>query len=161
MRRRELFCTQLTGDRRPTVAQGSVDCTRPRTPVDITPLASELTLEAILTEQLNYANHEAFYVVSREFDVTAYRTHWFGLHHVADTAEQSPLHGNGAIRTVRWYDGDPVGDGFARGEFKALKRVVADLLDRDVFSQEQAIQYLEAKLRAWTNDHCELVVRTP
>jgi DNA-binding transcriptional LysR family regulator len=33
---------------------------------------------------------------------------------------------------VRWHDGEPVGDGFAKGQFDSLKDVVGDMLDRGV-----------------------------
>lgn len=134
---------------------------RPQASVTLTLTATHLTREEILTERLNYDDHEALYVVSTDVDVTAYRTHWFGLYNVADTVEDSPLFGNGALRTVRWYDGDPVGDGFMQGEFKALKRVVGDLLDRDVFAHEEAIAYLQEKLIAWTDERADLIIRTP
>ena len=133
---------------------------RPQTAVDVKPKAIQLSKDEITTEYLNYASTEAFYVVSSEFDVTAYRVHWFGLHHVADTAEASPLRGHGALRTVRWYDGEPVGDGFVQGEFKALKRIAGDLLDCGVFTHEEAIAYLKQKLVAWTDGRAELIIRT-
>jgi len=31
---------------------------------------------------------------------------------------------------VRWYDGEPVGDGHLQGQFAALKDVVGDMLDK-------------------------------
>lgn len=139
------------------VAEGD----QPETPVTLVPKVTHLTREEILTEHLNHDDHEALYVVSTHFDVTAYRTHWFGLHNVADTVEDSPLFGNGALRTVRWYDGEPVGDGFTQGEFTALKRVVGDLLDRDVFTHEEVVAYLQEKLAEWTDERAELIIRTP
>nr|WP_254268327.1 DUF6735 family protein [Halorussus aquaticus] len=133
---------------------------RPQTAVDVKPKTTRLTKDEILTEYLNYADTEAFYVVSSEFDVTAYRVHWFGLYNVADTAEASPLYGYGALRTVRWYDGESVGDGFVQGEFKTLKRITGDLLDRGVFTHEEAVEYLKQKLIAWTDERTELIIRT-
>ena len=131
-----------------------------QTAVDVNPKAIGLTKDEIIAEYLNYADTEAFYVVSSEFDVTAYRVHWFGLHHVADTAEASPLRGHGALRTVRWYDGEPVGDGFVQGEFKTLKRIAGDLLDRGIFTHEEAVAYLKQKLVTWTDERAELIIRT-
>lgn len=130
-------------------------------PVEPSPRAIQVSREEILTEQLNYADHEAFYVVSTDFDVTAYRTHWFGLQNVADTVAESDRYGNGALRTVRWYDDEPVGDGFARGEFTAAKRVIGDFLDRGHVTPEEAIVYLKTKLAEWTDERAELLVRTP
>jgi len=42
--------------------------------------------------------------------------------------------GNGALATVRWYDGEPVGDGHLQGQFAAFKDVVGDMLDKGVFT---------------------------
>ena len=134
---------------------------QPKAPITLTPKATHLTREEILREYLNYDDHEALYVVSTDVDVTAYRTHWFGLHNVADTVEDSPLFGNGALRTVRWYNGEPVGDGFTQGEFKALKRVVGDLIDRGAFTHEEAVAYMKEKLIEWTDERAELIIRTP
>jgi len=50
-------------------------------------------------------------MVSATFEVTAYRTLWFGLQYDSGTIEQDGTVGNGALATVRWYDGKPVGDG--------------------------------------------------
>jgi hypothetical protein len=38
--------------------------------------------------------------------------------------------GNGALATVRWYDGERVGDGHLQGQFAAFKDVVGDMIDR-------------------------------
>nr|WP_218927124.1 DUF6735 family protein [Halosimplex pelagicum] len=100
----------------------------PSLPVGIDPWATRCTLEEIITEHLEFLHHEAFYVVDSDFAVTAYRTHWFGLQYDCTAVETAPTVGNGALRTVRWYDGEPVGDGFAQGEFHALKAVAGDLI---------------------------------
>jgi len=54
--------------------------------------------------------------------------------------------GNGALATVRWYDGEPVGDGHLQGQFAAFKDVVGDMLDKGVFTPSTARQYLKRKL---------------
>ena len=99
---------------------------RPSTVVEPKPCATGLTLDEIVADHLDYLHHEAFFVVSTTFEVTAYRTLWFGLQYDSETV------GNGALATVRWYDGEPVGDGHLQGQFAALKDVVGDMLD-DVF----------------------------
>jgi len=132
-----------------------------RTTVDPAPRARALTIEAIITEQLDFLHHEAFYVVDTDFEVTAYRTLWFGLHYEAETVDDGPTIGNGALRTVRWYDGEPVGDGYVQGEFQGLKKVVADLIDRGVYFEEEAIEYMKEKLCAWVGDRESLIIRTP
>ena len=47
---------------------------------------------------------------------------------------------------MRWYDGEPVGDGHLQGQFAALKDVVGDMLDKGVFTPSTARQYLKRKL---------------
>ena len=47
---------------------------------------------------------------------------------------------------MRWYDGEPVGDGHLQGQFAALKDVVGDMIDKGVFTPSTARQYLERKL---------------
>ena len=55
----------------------------------------------------------------------------------------------------------PVGDGYAQGEFRALKRVAGDLCDREVFSPAEAKEYLAAMLSQWADDRSELIIKTP
>ncbi len=134
---------------------------RPRTTVDPDPETTGLTKEEIITQHLDLEYHEAFYVVTHEFDVTAYRTLWFGLQHVCEHICNGPKFGNGALQTVRWYDGEPVGDGPLRGRFEALKDVVGDLIDDDVLAHDEATEYMIEKLTAWCGEDQELIVRTP
>ena len=72
-----------------------------------------------------------------------------------------PTVGNGALRTVRWHNGEPVDDGYVPGEFRALKRVVVDLCDRELFSPAEAREYLAAMLFRWADDWSELIIKTP
>jgi len=137
------------------------DCSMPNEQIDVEPWAVGCTLEEIITEHLDYLHHEAFYVVDSDFEVTAYRTHWFGLQYDCRAVDHGPTVGNGALRTIRWYDGEPVGDGFAQGEFRALKDVTGDLIDRGVFTHGEALEYLTQKLAAWVDDQHELIIRTP
>jgi len=99
-------------------------------------------------------------VVSPTFEVTAYRTLWFGLQYDSETVEQGETVGNGALATVRWYDGKPVGDGHLQGQFAALKDVVGDMLDKGVFTPSTAIQYLKRKLAERVGDRQELLIPT-
>ena len=103
---------------------------------------------------------EAFFVVSPTFEVTAYRTLWFGLQYDSETVEQGETVGNGALATVRWYDGEPVGDGHLQGQFAALKDVVGDMLDKGVFTPSTARQYLKRKLAERVGDRQELLIPT-
>jgi hypothetical protein len=131
------------------------------TQIDHDPLALAISLESVLTEYLDYLHHEALYVVERDFEVTAYRTHWFGLQYDCQRISGEPTVGNGALRTVRWYNGEPVGDGYVQGEFRALKRVAGDLCDRELFSPEDAREYLASMLSRWADDRSELIIKTP
>ena len=71
--------------------------------VEPKPRATGLTLDEIVADHLDYLHHEAFFVVSTAFEVTAYRTLWFGLQDDSETVEQGETVGNGALATVRWY----------------------------------------------------------
>jgi len=132
----------------------------PSTKVEPEPLEIGVEFETIIRDHLDYLHHEAFYVVDLDFQVTAYRTLWFGLQYASESVENDPTVGNGAIRTVRWYQYEPVGDGYAKGEFQGVKDVVGDMLDRNVFSHTQALGYLETKVVEQAGDE-ELLIRTP
>jgi len=132
------------------------DGDRPSTVVEPKPRATGLTLDEIVADHLDYLHHEAFFVVSTTFEVTAYRTLWFGLQYDSETVEQGETVGNGALATVRWYDGEPVGDGHLQGQFRALKDVVGDMVDKGVFTQSTARQYLKQKLGEWVGKRQEL-----
>ncbi|QCC56945.1 DUF6735 family protein [Natronorubrum bangense] len=110
--------------------------------VEPKPRATGLTLDEIVADHLDYLHHEAFFVVSTTFEVTAYRTLWFGLQYDSETVEQGETVGNGALATVRWYDGEPVGDGHLQGQFTALKDVVDDMIDKGVFTLSTTRQYV-------------------
>ncbi|SNZ15285.1 hypothetical protein SAMN06269185_2448 [Natronoarchaeum philippinense] len=153
----EIFEQSCEQDALDTLLQGEE---RPRTTVDPDPEATGLTKEEIIAQHLDFEYHEAFYVVTTEFDITAYRTLWFGLQNVCKGVSDGPKFGNGALQTVRWYDGEPVGDGPLRGRFEALKDVVGDLIDDDVLTHEVATEYMIEKLTAWCGEEQELIVRT-
>jgi hypothetical protein len=128
--------------------------------VEPKPRATGLTLDEIVADHLDYLHHEAFFVVSTTFEVTAYRTLWFGLQYDSETVEQGETVGNGALATVRWYDGEPVGDGHLQGQFAALKDVVGDMIDKGVFTPSTARQYLKRKLAERVGDRQELLIPT-
>ena len=133
---------------------------RPSTVVEPKPRATGLTFDEIVADHLDYLHHEAFFVVSSTFEVTAYRTLWFGLQYDSETVEQGDTVGNGALATVRWYDGEPIGNGHLQGQFAALKDVVGDMLDKGVFTPSTARQYLKQKLAERVEDRQELRIPT-
>lgn len=159
--RRALFDALCEAYDEEAVATNVAEANLLTTQVDHDPLAIAITRDEVLTEYLDFLHHEACFVVDTEFAVTAYRTHWFGLQHDCETVTDSSTVGNGALRTVRWYNGEPVGDGFARGEFRALKDVVGDLIDDGVFTVAEGHSYMRAKLRDWVDDRQTLLIRTP
>jgi len=139
----------LTSGIDPERVQDRVDLTD-CTGVDVEPIpqATGLTLADAISDHLDYLLHEAFYVVDREFEVTAYRTLWFGLQYESSRVDTSPTVGHGAIQPAQWHDGEPVSDGFTRGQFAGMKRVVGEMVDRGMFDREEALEYLQGKLFA-------------
>nr|WP_254544813.1 DUF6735 family protein [Halomarina sp. BND7] len=113
-----------------------------------------------MADHLDYLHHEAFFVVSSTFEVTAYRTLWFGLQYDSGMIEQGETVGNGALATVHWDDSEPVGDGQLQGQFQALKDVVGDMIDKGVFTPSTARQYLKRKLAERVGDRQELLIST-
>ncbi len=133
---------------------------RPSSVVESKPRATGLTLDEIVANHLDYLHHEAFFVVSTTFKMTAYRTPWFGLQYDSETVAQGETVGNGALATVRWYDREPVGDGHLQGQFAAFKDVVGDMIDKGVFTPSTARQYLKRKLAERVRDRQELLIPT-
>lgn len=131
----------------------------PETDVEVEPRAVGISLDEVITEHLDYHMHEAFYVVSPEFDVTAYRTFWLGFSSDADSVTQSPSVGHGALLTVRWYDGKPVSDGYLRGWFDGMKQLLGDRIDRELFTESQAVTFLLEQLLAQAHDGADHYVR--
>ena len=93
------------------------------------PRATGLAFDEIVADHFDYLDHEAFFVASTTFEVTAYRTLWFGLQYDSETAERGGTVGNDALATVRWHDGEPVGGGHLQGQFVALEDVIGDMVD--------------------------------
>ena len=133
---------------------------QPSMVVEPKPRATGLTLDEIVADYLDYLHHEAFFVVSTAFEVTAYRTLWFGLQHDSETIEQGETVGNGALATARWYDGEPVDDGHLQGQFAALKDVGGDMIDKGVFTPSTARQYLKRKSAERVENRQELLIPT-
>ena len=128
------------------------------TSVEPQPMATGLTREEILADYLDYLHHEAYYKIDHDLDVTAYRTLWFGLQYDSDRIEEGETVGNGAVVTVGWHDGQPLNDAFLRGQFRALRDIVGDLLvDRDHASEREAIAYMREQVAGWAGQHQEVI----
>jgi len=113
--------------------------------VEPKPRTTGFTLEEIIADHPDYLHHEAFYVVCPTFEVTAYRMLWFSLQYDTETVDHGETVGNGVLATVRWHDGEPVDDSHLKGQFRALKDVVGDMVDKGVFTKSTARQYLKQK----------------
>lgn len=86
---------------------------------------------------------------------------WFGLQYDCQTEDiDHPSVGVGALKTFRWHDGRPVADGRNRGQWRALKDVVGDLIDDGVFTEQEAIGYMKAKIIKWARPDEDLIIRT-
>ena len=135
------------------------EATTPNEPTDVEaePIEVGVTMHEIVNDHLDYLHHEAFYVVDRDWDVTAFRTLWFGMKYEVDQPADPDARrdhnedalegdhgtvGNGAIVTVRWYNDEPVGDGTTKGRYRQLKSTVADMIDRGFFGVEEGQQYM-------------------
>jgi len=133
---------------------------RPSTVVEPKPRATGLTLDEIVADHLDYPPPRG--VLRGVDDVRGDRlpdavvrpTVRIGDSQTGETV------GNGALATVRWYDGEPVGDGHLQGQFAAFKDVVGDMLDKGVFTPSTARQYLKRKLAERVGDRQELRIPT-
>jgi len=132
---------------------------RPSTVVEPKPRATGLTLDEIVADHLDYLHHEAFFVVSTTFEVTAYRTLWFGLQYDSETVEQGRRSGTARSRRCAGTTASRSATATCR-EFAALKDVVGDMLDKGVFTPSTARQYLKQKLAKRVGDQQELRIPT-
>ncbi|GAB3029884.1 DUF6735 family protein [Natronobiforma cellulositropha] len=103
--------------------------------VDADPLAETVALERVLSDYLDPCAHEAFYLVTERFEVSAYRVLWLEW---GDGREE----GRGALVRV-----DPGPDDLAvRTWFRATKTVLGDVVEMGVLSRRAAQSYLEARV---------------
>lgn len=99
-----------------------------------------MTLKEIAEDSLNYLFHEAFYVVDTDYNVEAYHTLNFNLHHDSDILERENALDTGALIQPRFYNGEPVSG--IPSWFRGVRSTVADMVDRGVFTREEAAEYL-------------------
>ena len=128
------------------------------TPVNPEPIAVAVSLNEIQSAYLDFLHHEAFYVVSQDFKVTAYRTLWLGLEYDYEAVDASATTGNGVLQSVTWADGEPAHDEYVHGQFQALKDIVGDRVDDDEFTPGEARAYIIEKLRAWSREETAVLV---
>ncbi len=129
-----------------------------QTPVNPDPIAVGVSLDEVYSEYLDFLHHEAFYGVSQDFEVTAYRTRWLGLEYDCEAVESSETTGNGVLQSVSWQDGEPRHEEYSHGQFQALKDVVGDRVDDGEFALREARSYIVEKLRAWSREEVEVIV---
>jgi len=109
----------------------------PVTTVDPVPRVRGASFDEILTEQLDFLHHDAFYVVDTNFEATAYRSFWFGLKEDAEYIKEKG-------RSVRvWFDQcvatmENPSVRLIQGKFRGINVVVADLIDRTCSSLREA-----------------------
>ena len=129
-----------------------------QTPVNPDPIAVGVPLDEVHSEYLDYLHHEAFYVVSQGFEVTAYHTRWLGLEYDCEAVESSETTGNGVLQSVSWRNGEPRHEEYSHGQFQALKDVVGDRVDDGEFTLREARAYMIEKLQAWSRDETAVIV---
>lgn len=137
---------------------------RPRSDASVTtlvnpdPVAESVSFSTLVEEHLDFLEFDAVYVVSTEFEVTVYRTFWFGLEFVSKAVDRSPRLQHGALWRMQWYDGEPILDAYTVGKFTALKEVVGDVVDAGVFSREHAVEYFISSLHRWSMEGDRVLV---
>ncbi|WP_135827852.1 DUF6735 family protein [Halorussus halobius] len=120
--------------------------------VDPDPVATDCSLADAASDHLDYLHHEAFYRVSRDYEVTAYHVLWFGLEADADAVDRSETVGHGGLIEAHPDDSD-----YLRGWFRGAKEVVGGMVDRDALAPDAAVDALADRVETWADDR-EVVV---
>ncbi|WP_338727277.1 DUF6735 family protein [Haladaptatus sp. DJG-WS-42] len=118
----------------------------PQEAVEPTPRKTGLSLKTILTKHLDFLAHEAFYVVSPDFEVTAYLPVWFGL----DPADG--MVGNGALVPVVFRDDAPVDVPYVEGWVDGAKACLRAHREACGFTPETTRTFFETALPEWFGD---------
>ena len=105
--------------------------------VDASLLAGSVALERVLTDYLDPCVYEALYLVSPEFEVTAYRVCWLEWSDGRDV-------GRGAIVATEPGERDLE----VRTWFRAVKSTLADVVELGGLSRRTAQAHLESRVRA-------------
>ncbi|WP_332898050.1 DUF6735 family protein [Haladaptatus sp. CMSO5] len=120
----------------------------PQEAVEPAPRETGLSLADILTEHLDFLAHEACYLVSPDFEVTAYLPVWFGL----ETSDE--VVGNGALIPVVFRDGEPVDVGYVEGWVDGAKACLRAHREECGFTAETSQTFFEAALLEWFGENC-------
>jgi len=119
---------------------------RPSTVVEPKPPCHRAHPRRIVADHLDYLHHEAFFVVSTTFEVTAYRTLWFGLQYDSETVEQGRRSGTARSRRCAGTTASRSATATCRGQFAALKRRRRRYARQRRLTPSTARQYLKQKL---------------
>lgn len=103
--------------------------------VDSSLLADSVALDRVLTDYLDPCVHEALYLVSPDYEVSAYRVVWLEWSDGRET-------GRGAIVAATPGERDVE----VRTWFRALKTTLADVVEMGALTRQAAKSYLEARV---------------
>lgn len=114
--------------------------------VDPEPVATDLSLDEIVTNYLDFLHHEAFYRVGLDYETTAYHVLWFGLEADCEAVERSETVGHGALIEAHPDDAD-----YLRGWFRGTKSVVTEMVNRGAFAPDEPTTASEESTTASEN----------
>lgn len=57
---------------------------------------------------------------------------------------------------MRWFEREPVNEGYTTGRFEGMKQIIGQMVDRGVFTEQQAEAFLKARLATVTDSGYEL-----
>ncbi|WP_458206078.1 DUF6735 family protein [Haladaptatus sp. NG-SE-30] len=135
--------------------------------VEPTPRATGLSFEEAAT--FDYQQFEAFYFVSLAWVVTAYLPLWFGsaidgdavigvdTDIDVDTGTDVDVDTDAGVLVSVYDDRDAA---HVRRWFRATRAVVRDMVRRGALDEEQATEYLDARVTEWAGDRREVISMT-
>lgn len=113
------------------------------------PIGTASTFPEIRNEHVNYLHHEAFYVVTLDWSIRTYLPLWFGLMYDSESIESADLIGNGAL--VEITDVQAIVNEWRalRSKWIALRDVLGDFIDNELYAPKDGPLYMRAKLEQW------------
>lgn len=116
-----------------------------------------VTLETIKDDLLQYGSHEALFIVSESFEVTAWGVEEYTFGRYYQTGRRSDAYDDlpdtegrsrGVCYPVRWHDGEPVSFLADRGRIRGYLESVATMLETDRMDDlEDAITFVHGRVR--------------